>query len=267
MTGRVPSSVFLPLSPLEESRRAALEVRYDLCSGRGDLWGGVALAAAMNALSAQVEDLPVVFASAQFLSNKANAARLVIECEVASRSRTVAQGYVRGRLDDVDFLRVSACLGKRRAADSYDLPSPLKVSRYEDCDAVDLGDPRTAMHSHTELRLAHGMFGVTGQGNPSDNGVLSMWVRMADVANDAGALAILADYMLSGIGNALGTVAFGVSLDNTIRFARMVPTDWVQCDITMDHIGDGFGYGVAHLFSEDGILMATASQSVAVRIP
>ena len=94
-----------------------------------------------------------------------------------------------------------------------------------------------------------------------------MWVRMPGVQNDAGALAILADYMLSGIGNSLGKVAYGVSLDNTIRIARLVPTDWVQCDITMDHISDGFGYGTAHLFSEDGVLMATASQSVIVRVP
>ena len=267
MTGRKSSSEFLPLSPLDTSGSFSMDVRYDLCSGRGDLWGGVALAAAMNALSERVEGMPVVFASAQFLKNKSGARSLVIDSEIASHSRTVAQGYVRGTLDEEDFLRVSACLGKRKKSDAVDTPTPLTVSHYKDCENVDLGKPRTAMHSHTELRLAHGMFGVTGQGKPSDNGVLSMWLRMPQVTNDTGALAILADYMLSGIGNSLGKVAYGVSLDNTIRFARIVPTDWIQCDIKMDHVGNGFGYGTADLFSEDGVLMATASQSVTTHIP
>ncbi len=267
MTSRVSSADFLALSATHDQSSHAMGVRYDLCSGRGDLWGGVALAAAMNALSSQLDDMPIVFASAQFLANKTNAEQLLLECEIASHSRTVAQGYVRGQLDDVDFLRVSACLGNRKGTDIVDACVPATVPRYGDCDEVDLGTPRTAMHTHTQVRLAQGMFGVTGQGAPSDNGVLSLWVRMPKVNNDVGALAILADYMLSAIGNSLRTVAYGVSLDNTIRTARIVPTDWVQCDITMDHISNGFGYGTAQLFSEDGVLMATASQSVIVRLP
>ncbi len=267
MTERIGSREFLGLDQLDNTPSYAMDVAYELCSGRGDLWGGVALAAAMNALSDQLQGMPLVFASAQFLSNKTRAEQLKIDCEIASQSRTVAQGYARGYLDDVDFLRVAACLGSRNSKEVADAPVPASIPHYDVCDDVDLGDPRTAMHSHTQLRLAHGMFGVTGQGSPSDVGLLSMWVRMPRVVNDIGALAILADYMLSGIGNSLGKVAYGVSLDNTIRAAHPVETDWVQCDITMDHIGNGFGYGTAHLFSEDGVLMATASQSVIVRVP
>jgi hypothetical protein len=61
-------------------------------------------------------------------------------------------------------------------------------------------------------------------------------LRLPRVTSNAGSLGILADYALSGIGNLLGKVAHGVSLDNTIRIAHLAPTDWVQCDITKSHI-------------------------------
>ncbi|MDH5737047.1 MAG: thioesterase family protein, partial [Gammaproteobacteria bacterium] len=198
---------------------------------------------------------------------KNGAQTLNLDTEIPVSGRSLSQGIASGFLDGVDFLRVAATLGQRRGEEVADKVHPVKVAPAMDCPEIDLGSPRTAMHSHTELRLARGMFGVNGQGTPSDDGCLSMWIRMPNVLNDPGALAIMADYMLSGIGNSLSTIAYGVSLDNTIRIARLASTDWVQCDVIMEHISDGFGYGTAHLFSEEGLLMATASQSVIVRIP
>jgi acyl-CoA thioesterase len=39
----------------------------------------------------------------------------------------------------------------------------------------------------------------------------------------------------------------------------------VLLDVRMHQISNGFGYGDVHLWSEDGILLATASQSTIVR--
>src|SRR5918911_2464150 len=55
-------------------------------------------------------------------------------------------------------------------------------------------------------------------------------------------------------------------LDNTLRIRRIVPTDWVLCDIRILGIHGGFGHGAMYLFARDGELMATASQSVIVRV-
>ena len=55
------------------------------------------------------------------------------------------------------------------------------------------------------------------------------------------------------------------SLDNTLRVVRLVPTEWVLCDIRIQALVDGYGQGVAYLWSEDGTLLATASQSMSVR--
>ena len=87
-----------------------------------------------------------------------------------------------------------------------------------------------------------------------------------ELDRSAAGLAIVADWVPSGIGQALGRWAGGNSLDNTIRILDLVPTDWVLCDIQVHGIAKGFGHGRVHLWSEDGRLMATGSQSLIVRL-
>ena len=80
----------------------------------------------------------------------------------------------------------------------------------------------------------------------------------------AAALAIIGDFVPFGIGQALGRRAGGNSLDNTLRVAHRVPTDWVLADIRVHAVADGFGHGLVHLWAEDGTLLGTASQSTIV---
>jgi acyl-CoA thioesterase len=56
------------------------------------------------------------------------------------------------------------------------------------------------------------------------------------------------------------------SLDNTLRVVHVVETEWVLVDIVVEAINQGFGHGHVYLWSEDGTLMATASQSALVRL-
>ena len=83
---------------------------------------------------------------------------------------------------------------------------------------------------------------------------------------DSSFLAIIADFIPSGIGNALGRMAGGNSLDNTIRYRRIVPTNWVLCDIRVQAIHGGIGQGSMALYAQNGELMATASQSLIIRM-
>jgi acyl-CoA thioesterase len=46
----------------------------------------------------------------------------------------------------------------------------------------------------------------------------------------------------------------------------MEPTEWVLCDIRIQALAGGYGQGVAYLWSESGSLLATASQSMSVRL-
>ena len=46
----------------------------------------------------------------------------------------------------------------------------------------------------------------------------------------------------------------------------VVATDWVLCDIRISGVHGGFAHGSMSLFAQDGELMATASQSLIVRV-
>ena len=126
------------------------------------------------------------------------------------------------------------------------------------------------LHSHIDLRVAKGRYGFSDPGGDegvSEDGRLILWMRPKDGAPiDSGMLAIFADHVPAGIGNALGMNAGGNSLDNTIRFRRIVPTEWVLCEIQIHSVHAGFGHGAMRLYAQNGELMATASQSLIVRV-
>ena len=73
--------------------------------------------------------------------------------------------------------------------------------------------------------------------------------------------------MPSAFPSATGLPISGSSLDNTIRTGELVATEWVLADVQVHAVVDGYGHGIAHLWSQDGTLLGTASQSAFVRRP
>jgi acyl-CoA thioesterase-2 len=47
---------------------------------------------------------------------------------------------------------------------------------------------------------------------------------------------------------------------------QLKPTEWVLCDIRIHALVGGYAQGTAFLWSQDGQLLATASQSIGVRL-
>ena len=129
------------------------------------------------------------------------------------------------------------------------------------------------MMNHHEGRISARLDSRLADGRPSGSfpgptgsGNAALWVRMPEVLEmSAAALAIIGDYVPFGIGQALGRRAGGNSLDNTLRVAHRVPTEWVLADVRVHAVADGFGHGLVHLWAEDGTLLGTASQSTIVR--
>jgi acyl-CoA thioesterase len=140
-------------------------------------------------------------------------------------------------------------------------PDACPVSRHWRSEGEDL-------HSRIEVRVAHGRFREPGEtGDLSPDGRLILWIRpTGGHAVDAAMLAVIADFTPSGIGAALGVRAGGNSLDNTLRVRALPPTGWVLCDIQIQGVHGGFGHGAMTLYSDAGVLMALASQSVIIRV-
>lgn len=246
-----------------------LPVTMDLCVGlpeRRFLFGGVGLAAAISAME-QTCKRPVLWATAHYLSFARPGSVVDLDVWVPVEGNQTSQANVLEHVDDQKIIAVSAALGARESPisdqwiDMPDVPGPdacPEVKHWRDKG----GDLRDRF----EVRLASGRYqtgaALTGRGD----GRVRFWLRARDRRQvDAAMLAIAADYVSVAIGDAIGREAGGNSLDNTIRYAHMAPGEWVLCDTRIESVHAGVVHGGMHLFSEDGVLMATASQSLILR--
>jgi acyl-CoA thioesterase len=248
-----------------------LPLNEHLCvgpAGRAFMFGGVGLAAAIQAMERTCQR-PLVWATAQYLSFARPPSVVDLDVWVPNAGHSTTQARVIGHVGEKEIFTVNAALGSRPSEVSRQWVEAPLVPPPADCAPTDhwRGD-EGGLHGQIEMRLAKGTYGFDMRGAaPSEDGRLIMWMRpKAGQAIDAAMLAILADHVPSGIGNALGVNAGGSSLDNTLRVLRLAPTEWVLCDISIHGVHGGFGHGAMRLFAEDGQLMATASQSVIVRV-
>ncbi len=256
---------FLGLEATDDPLRWQLPVKPGISTAGAFLFGGCGLAAAIVAME-EATGRPMVWATAQYLSYAPTGATLQIEVTLAVTGRQTTQARAVGRLDGEEILTVNGALGGRplEVSGSWavrpEIPSPMEsVER-----RIDARHEGTIL-DRLETRLAMGRQFSEMDGRQGD-GRSAMWARIpGHLEPSAASLAILGDFVPSGIGQAIGRPSGGNSLDNTLRVVRLVPTSWVLCDIRIQAVENGFGHGLAHLWAEDGTLMATASQSAIVR--
>lgn len=252
-----PHRWYVPLSPA-------------VCVGPPDnmfMFGGVGLATAIAALERTCER-PLIWATAQYLSYARPPSVVDLDVWIPAAGKYNSQARVIGHVGDKEIFTVNAALGERPSIHSAQwlsapsAPPPLECPESEYWRGGDGG-----MHSRIEVRVAKGNYGGTDAGGDPADGRLLLWIRSREgFPVDATILAIMADFVPGAVGNALGLDAGGNSLDNTIRIRRIVPTEWVLCDLRILGVHGGFGHGAMYLFAEDGELMATASQSLIVRV-
>lgn len=244
----------------------SLTVVPRLTTSGGFLFGGAGLGAAIAALET-VSQRPCTWATAQYLSYARRLERVDIDVTIAVAGSSVTQARAVCRVGEREVLTVNAALGDR----SFDASGQF-VSMPETTSPDD-SRPRTLRPDHAnsimealDMRFVKGRDLDELDGSPSDGRTI-MWVRIKSLVDgiDAAALGILGDFVPMATGQALGLRAGGNSLDNTIRFAHLVPTDWVLLDIQIESVRRGFAHGTIQMFAQDGTLLATASQSCIAR--
>jgi acyl-CoA thioesterase II len=256
---------FLGLQPTEDPARWQLTVVPAVMSGMGALFGGCGLAAATEAME-RTTGRPTIWATAQYLSFARKDAVVDIDVVSMVTGHQISQARAVGRVGDDEIFTVNAALGRRafdgdgQWAEMPDVPPP------------DGSQPRTLQERHNdtvmsriEMRIAHGRDMEELTGEPG-TGRAAMWARFRGL-DEIGttALSVVGDLVPWGIGQAIGQRAGGNSLDNTIRVAALVPTEWILLDVRVHAVRGGFGHGLVHLWAEDGTLLGTASQSTIVR--
>lgn len=232
------------------------------------MFGGVGMAAAISALE-QTCARPVIWATAQYLSYARPPSVVDLDVWIAAQGRNTTQARVAAHVGDKEILTVNAALGERAGGASGQWVQAPEVPPPEDCEESERWRPDVEdLHSHIEVRVAQGRHGRGyDAAGASPDGRSVLWIRPRNgAAVDAPMLAIMADHVPSAIGAALGRNAGGNSLDNTIRFLEPAATDWVLCETTIAGMARGSAHGAMRLFSREGRLMATASQSMIVRV-
>ncbi|MDZ7677778.1 MAG: thioesterase family protein [Acidimicrobiales bacterium] len=256
---------WLGLEPTHNPNRWILPITPGISTGGGFLFGGCGLGAAISALEGTT-GRPVVWAAAQYLSYARPPSILDIDVRVAVSGKQVSQARAVAHVGDTEILTVNAALGARPVEIGGEWAQRPEVKPPDEC------PPRPRwrhlegdwIHTRFEERIA---VPVDGDADPTVDGRSAIWVRVPEgIDMEAVALAVLGDFVPGGIGAALGRDAGGNSLDNTIRIVSPVPTEWVLLDIRVHAMANGFAHGLVHQWSEDGRLMATASQSTIVRV-
>jgi acyl-CoA thioesterase len=257
---------FLGLEPTEDPNGWRLPVVPALCTGGGFLFGGAGLAAAITAME-EVSQRPIVWGTAQYLSFARPPSVLDIDVVIPAAGHRVVQARAVAHVGDGEILTVNGALGERPLEGSGAWATMPDVARPEDCPPRQYRTMDNDEHimSRFDQRLARGR-GLAELDGTRGDGRAALWIRLPEGMEISGAsLAILGDYVPFGISQTLGIRAGGTSLDNTLRMARLVPTEWVLLDIHIHAIERGFAHGRVHLWAEDGTLLAIASQSAIIR--
>lgn len=258
---------FFGLERTEDPRAWRLPVVPALCSGMGALFGGCGLGAAIEALEVTT-GRPLVWATAQYLSYARPPSVVDLTVAEVVRGHRVSQGRVLARVDGEEIFTVNAALGRRDLAWSGEWAIRPVVPPPDDCRRREPhhhhGRLRGSIMDRLDMRLADARDFDDLDGRPGD-GRCALWVHLPELEMSAAALAVVGDYVPFGIGQALGRRTGSNSLDNTLRVAGPRPTEWILADVRIHALADGFGHGLVHLWSEDGMLLGTASQSAMVR--
>lgn len=249
----------------------------------GRLYGGTAIAVSIAAAE-QVTERSSLWMTTQFVSTVGEGTEIAVHVEVLAPGRRTNQVRVTGTSPSGDV--VFASLG----ATGHHRDGGL-AGEFENCpdvtppsDGESWQSPFTGMAQGTgaELRLPPLPRGVGFttvielrsaeiRRHPDPGpGRVCLWVRRKDRAPITPALAsYVADMVPMSVARACGVMALGTSLDNSIRIGSFDDQDpgegWVLLDLR-PHLAVGdYGHGTAHVWSEQGRLMATASQTAAMR--
>lgn len=257
---------FLGLKSTDSPLHWVLPVVPGLCSGRSSLFGGVGVAAGVAALEA-ASGRRCVWTTCQFLSFCGPGDNVDVDVELLVVGNLVTQGRATLRVGDRLILVVSAALGDRSFPHQGQFVTMPEVPPPHDCPWRIALDHDESMSARVDQRPVKFSPWETLDGSSKGDGQTTVWVRIPDFVGeyDAAMLSILGDFMFLGMGQALGIAGGGSSLDNTMRFGRLVPTEWVLLDINIQVAARGFGHGAVNLFAEDGTLLAVAGQSCALR--
>jgi acyl-CoA thioesterase len=249
-----------------DAGRASFVVVDDLVNARSGLYGGAALGASVAIMEA-VTGRRAIWMTAQFVSSPAGGETIECRVEVPAHGARMSQVRVTATGQSGEaFTAIGACGEPREQAyavfDHMPDVTPVEEARFADFDI-----PRvdSSYFRITDRRVAIEPDAVEGTGTHA-----AFWVRVDGRKATPALLSFFGDAAAFGIFSALGSSVMApamacTSIDNTLRVGEPADTEWVLLDIRAHSVGNGYGHGTVELWSPDGRLLGTVSQSLAIR--
>jgi acyl-CoA thioesterase len=275
----MPSDVdFFGLIEGGEPGRYRFTVADHLTRLDGRLYGGTAIGVSV-AVSELVSDRSALWMTTQFVSTVEEGAEVDVVAEVLAAGKRTNQVRVTATAADGEVIFASlGATGRPRTGGELDGVFEQRPEVTGPDDSARWTSPFTGMAKAADLpdiTLPGGPKGfalavemrepeVVRHPEPGP-GRTCLWVRRRDgEAITPAVAAYLADMVPMSICRALGVIALGTSLDNTIRIGSFVETEWLLIDLRPHLALGGYGHGAAHVWSESGHLLATASQTASL---
>lgn len=252
---------YLSITPAGD-RRYHLPIGDRVATAADTLFGGAATAS-LTAVAEREMGRPLIWASVAFTNVPPKGETVELTVVPVAEGRRVSHARVEGAIDGTIVLLMTASLGERSDDDlAGQWPIPLEVPGPEQCPPRE-GRAGTA-DEHVEFRPARIRTGDE-RSEPSPDGRFGMWLRVPELEHSASRIALVADYVNSFCGQALGERATSKSLDNNLRIISETPADWMLLDVQMSAVAGGRAHGHGYLWTPEGELLATASQTMTVR--
>ena len=212
-----------------------------------------------------------MWATAQYLSFVRMPATLDVRLHlpVVGARTTQARGTVWH--GDQEILSVLATLGHRDEHAHWTYAEPPDVPRPDETRRQVVAEAAGTIHDVLDMRIVRGVSRrqlLRGKPHVESGGRAAYWVRLPAAATcpTPPSWRSSATSCRRRSRRRPGEPISGSSLDNTIRTGELVATEWVLADVQVHAVVDGYGHGIAHLWSEDGTLLGTASQSALARL-
>lgn len=226
------------------------------------LFGGCGLAAGVVALE-DASGRPTIYAAAHYLSFAPSGSEVRVAVNLAVEGHRVTQARATASVDGREVLTVNSALGTGELTSPEPWLTMPEVPAPEDCRTRQPPSRYdNSIFNYVETRIALGRSFDELDGT-SASPISALWVRVpSHLEPSAATLAIFGDFVAGGSSQPLGRNTMGRSLDNTLRVATLVPSEWVLVETHMHALARGFSQGTGYLWSRDGILLGTASQSM-----
>jgi acyl-CoA thioesterase II len=259
----------------DDPRAFTFEVLPHLCRTDGQFYGGAALAAAL-AVGEAATGRPALWSSTQLVATAALGDVIRVEAEVVASGRTVDQVHVRGTERGRLVFNAVGSTATAREGGLHGLGQAMpRVPPPDDCQGW--GGPRAAGGATLEwdedaLRIGHHLVNEHREApmldaSPDRPGHMALWARLrgelapSPPALTPAGLGFLADMVPIACARACGVAGAGTSLDNSLRIGEPADGEWGLMELDAHVAVGGYGHGHVHLWSPDGRLLATGSQS------